>query len=393
MMLPTDHAADIRSASARLTAWCRDKALPLWAGAARTEKGGFYEQLTMDASPDRDCPVRVRVVARLVYAFAHAGYLGWHGKAGAIADAGKEFLLAHGIMHDADGAFAGMAYLMTPDGTVTEARIDLYSQAFLLLAMAWHYRATGDASSIALAEEAMAFLDKQMGSPAGGWIEGLPAGDTPRRQNPHMHLFEAFMALYQATNDAAWLEKADHVYGIFEKKFFDPQEGVLLEFFTDDWTPDPATGDLIEPGHMLEWCWLLSVYGALRDIDLSSPMRRLYDEAMKRGMNAATGLVWDEMKLSGEVTKPTHRSWSLTEFLKASIALARQGDADAASRVAPLTDKLMETYLATPVEGGWFDQYDAAGAVISDTMPTSTFYHIVCAVAELDALAADLPAG
>ena len=45
-------------------------------------------------------------------------------------------------------------------------------------------------------------MDGALGADNGGYYEGHPLGDPRnalRRQNPHMHLFESFMALYDAT--------------------------------------------------------------------------------------------------------------------------------------------------------------------------------------------------
>jgi mannose/cellobiose epimerase-like protein (N-acyl-D-glucosamine 2-epimerase family) len=36
-------------------------------------------------------------------------------------------------------------------------------------------------------------------------------------------------------------------------------------------------------------------------------------------------------------------------------------------------------YLDTPVAGGWYDRRAADGALLSDNMPASTFYHIFVA--------------
>ena len=64
-------------ASADFTAWCK-VALRFWAENACDPRGGVYEQLFMDGSPDADHLRRVRVQARYVYVYAHAAHLGWY---------------------------------------------------------------------------------------------------------------------------------------------------------------------------------------------------------------------------------------------------------------------------------------------------------------------------
>ena len=41
-------------------------------------------------------------------------------------------------------------------------------------------------------------------------------------------------------------------------------------------------------------------------------------------------------------------------------------------------------YLKHPVTGGWYDQFDENGTSLVDWIPVSTFYHVLCAVAEAE---------
>ena len=87
----------------------------------------------------------------------------------------------------------GCALLLKADGSVLDSTRDLYTQAFYLLALAWRFRLSSDAKWLEAADRQIAFLDTEMASPEGGYIESIP-DRLPRRQNPHMHLFEAFLA-------------------------------------------------------------------------------------------------------------------------------------------------------------------------------------------------------
>ena len=46
--------------------------------------------------------------------------------------------------------------------------------------------------------------------------------------------------------------------------------------------------------------------------------------------------------------------------------------------------RLDQHYLTHPVKGGWYDQFDRDGHSLVDTIPASSFYHILCAIAEAD---------
>jgi mannose-6-phosphate isomerase len=46
--------------------------------------------------------------------------------------------------------------------------------------------------------------------------------------------------------------------------------------------------------------------------------------------------------------------------------------------------RLDRHYLQHPAAGGWYDQFDGEGRSLVDTIPASTFYHVLCAIAEAD---------
>src|SRR2546430_13023820 len=46
----------------------------------------------------------------------------------------------------------------------------------------------------------------------------------PRRQNPHMHLLEALLALHVATGEKNWLRRAGALVDLFKRRFADRSE-------------------------------------------------------------------------------------------------------------------------------------------------------------------------
>ena len=129
---------------------------------------------------------------------------------------------------------------------------DTYAQAFVLLSGAWRYKAFNDEAALKIAEDTLAFLNTHLKAENGGWYEGLPKpASSQRRQNPHMHLFEAFLALNELTGQAKYLEMAGAMFELFENHFFDADKKALLEFFNPDWSPENDDGGPTEPGHMI----------------------------------------------------------------------------------------------------------------------------------------------
>ena len=96
----------------------------------------------------------------------------------------------------------------------------------------------------------------------------------PRRQNPHMHLLEALLAL-------GWRAEADALVRLFHERFYDEKSGSLAELFDERWQPlATPEGRIVEPGHNFEWVWLLHGRSAAPG---------LFDFAYRHGVDADGG--------------------------------------------------------------------------------------------------------
>jgi len=371
---------DFLTQARRLETWCKKAALPFWAKAARDPSGGFYEQLFLDGSPDKGHTRRVRVQARTAYVYAHAAKLGWYNGAKDASDHAWHYLTQQGFQGGDSHHKGGCAHLLNSDGSLLDGTRDSYAQAFVLLAGAWRYCAFEDKAALNTANETIDFLNKYVASNNGGWLEGLPAS-LPRRQNPHMHLFEAFLALHKHTGLQNYLAHAESIFDLFKSHFFDTMTGDIIEFFNQDWSRAENNGGPVEPGHMMEWCWLLRSYEKQSGTNMSVYADKLFSRAIDTGLNTDLGLLCDTFQ--NGAPSETLRSWPQTEYLKACIAQARAGREDMEAQAAQLIERIFDTYLNADIQGGWHDQFSDTGRVISTVMPTSTFYHWFCAAAEV----------
>ncbi|NNE57300.1 MAG: mannose-6-phosphate isomerase [Hellea sp.] len=352
----------------RLERWMREAALPFWAGQARDLDGGWYEHLLLDKSPDPDAIRRLRVQARQVYVYALADRLGWWAPAREVAETTFDFMRIKGYR---EGGKPGFVHLLNPDCTVRDPRRDLYDHAFYLLACA-NVGQMGD--EIAL--DVLAFIDGKLTSPHGGWLEGIPHS-LPRRANPHMHIFEASLASYELSGDQTWLDRAATIYELFKKHIFDPKHHIIREFFTEDWQyAAPPKGDMVEPGHGVEWVWLLGQYQRLSGVDTSIYAEKLYDRAILGGHYFLN----DEEDVHGNIRRESRRLWVQTEVVKAHLAQAERGVTGSADMAAATIEGLFQYYLNE--DGSWNDQINACGGHMAKTIPVSTFYHVACMAAE-----------
>lgn len=370
----------LRAAASRLESWIKNDALPLWLERGIEPKtNANYERLTPAGVPDLESSTRVRVQARQAFFFAAAYHRGWCEQGKPVA---KNLLtFVHNVAaHPTAGG--GYTHLLDNNFVVVDTKQDLYDHAFFLLANAWCYRAFNEQSYLDEADKLIAHLDAHFGSSVGGWIEGDYAYAC-RRQNPHMHLFEAFLALYDATGNAKYLARVGELFALFQSHFFDETHGVLFEFFDDSWARLPnAKGDTVEPGHMMEWVWLLDWYHRRTGRPVAHYTKALYARGLEIGMDKS-GLLFDAVSYTGDVIDRNKRCWGITELIKASLVQIREGNPNAEAIAVKGVDDLFTYYLCASTPGSYVDQRGANDEVVVDVAPASTLYHLIVAAMEL----------
>ncbi|MEM9617801.1 MAG: AGE family epimerase/isomerase [Pseudomonadota bacterium] len=370
---------DIVKSCTRLHEWFVSHALPLWSERGYDHvRGGFYEALDFSGAPLTGRPRRVRVQARQIYTFTQSALQGWCSDGEPLAAKAFDFYIDKACP---DNGARGCVHQLADNGDIIDDRRDLYDQAFLLLACAARLQ-TGDDRARTLADRTIDFLNAELSSPNGGWLES-DAGELPRRQNPHMHLFEAFIALFETTGDKTYLSYADGIHTLFRTRFYDATRSVLIEYFNADLTQTTQPkGKLIEPGHMMEWVWLLDRYEDCGGKIDHHQVDELFHRAILLGANDK-GFLLDQMSLDRHAPSAAmRRLWPQTEYVKAALVMTQRSAKTAETKGAQMIDRLFETYLNQPVAGLWCDRYCKTGDAAAQDVPASILYHLYEAAAQ-----------
>jgi mannose/cellobiose epimerase-like protein (N-acyl-D-glucosamine 2-epimerase family) len=371
---------ELRKALPPFSAWVKDTALPFWATAGvDMARGGFHERLDLEGRPVLGVPKRLMVQGRQLYVYCHAALLGWFPEGRQLADRCVAYMLDE--FYRADGK-PGWVYSLEPDGGIGNPMRDAYAHAFVLFGLSWYHRLTGDTQIVPVIDATVAYLDDAFAAPGGGYLDAVPPPDAVRRQNPHMHLFEAFIALAEALRGEHYLAHATKMFDLFASRFFQPSSGALCEYMDDALAPLPgAKGRICEPGHHYEWIWLLRRYQHLSKRDVAPYCAALYRHADQYGWDK-DGFIVDGLDFSGNVIAHARRSWPHSEGAKANIVEGETGRPGCDQNAARCLARLMNTFLARPIPGGWIDHVSAAGAPMIDFMPASTLYHVFGALTE-----------
>ncbi|WP_128905936.1 AGE family epimerase/isomerase [Halorubrum amylolyticum] len=327
---------------------------------------------------------------------------------GALAD-GPDWCLAaaeHGLRflreaHRADGG--GYRLVVDADGEPVDRTRSAYGHAFVLLAYARAVDAGIDGAERGL-DATRALIDDRFRDDRGllrsdcdaDWTEREPY----RGQNANMHACEAFLAAYEATGDAAYLDRARHVAGAITVELAAETDGLLWEHYTADWEHDFAYNadeprhrfrpPGYQPGHHAEWAKLLALldrYEGEEDNGTTSGddpaattdwyvrARELFDAAVDRGW-AENGFVYTHAADGSPIVSDRY-GWALAEAIGASAALAERaaahGDADEADRFRDWHRRfLVRTDLFRGPAGVWYEKRlpaDADGDRVAQDPP------------------------
>lgn len=370
---------------ARLRHWACTHALPLWADVGFDARAALFEErLTLAGRPIDGLPHRLMVQARQIVCYALAYDRGWFPDGAELA--ARAFHAMRTTYRQPDEP--GLVHAVSRSGAVADATRDTYAHAFVLLAAAWHRRVTGEPDGLALADAILAFLDRFAAAPAGGYRPAAGEAGAVLGQNPHMHLFEACLALYEASGAERYLARARALFALFSTRLYDPRSGSLAEHFDARWQPlADIRGRIREPGHHYEWIWLLRRFALASGEPVEAPVEGLHRHATLHGGNAL-GLILDEVLDDGTPHRTTLRAWPVAEALKASVEEARHARPGMAAAIGRWLDLLHAHILDPGVPGGWMDRMGPDGAPGLAFMPASTFYHLLCATAVLSDLEA-----
>lgn len=373
-----------------LKRWLVEAAYPLWwTAGANFAQGGFEETVNLDGTPTHAAR-RARLNPRQIYSYSRARKLGWNGPADTAVKHGLDFFLAHYLRDD-----QLFRTRVAPDGASLDDSIVLYDQAFALLGLAAAYDVSHDERLRDIARGLHDQLRARLAHPLGGFNESVPPIE-PLLANSHMHLLECALEWSDLDADPRWPALAQECVNLLFERFLDASSGFVLEFFDSQWHVVPGIpGRIAEPGHQFEWAWLLLRWGRQNSDDRAIfTGLRLVALGEKAGVDAKRGVAINSLLTDGTIHDNRARLWPQTERIKAACLAAEiTREPHYWDTAADAAEGLMK-YLLTPTPGLWYDIMTPEGALLDQPAPASSFYHIVCATAELErCLVADTSQG
>lgn len=316
-------------------------------------QGGFDRSWKAVPNASNDLTVHSRIVYALIAGYEATGDKRYEQA----ARHGADFLLKH--FRDPD--YGGFYQRVDADGKVLSDGKNSYGQAFAVLALSHMGRVTGDEGYKKAALTAWRDVRNNLRDQDGGFRMGAARNFAPgdsglKSQNHVMHLFEALLALIDATGDASALQDAREVgdFVLYKLMVGLPSGSAYIpEWYDEHWKPLQSRdkGGFIDIGHQFEWIHLLRTAEQRGLPPLYADVsERLLKYAVASGYDESNGGIYSRIYPDGEVDRNKYW-WPQAEAMRAFLAVGERPDM--ARRYRQTLD-LVDSEILDRANGGWF---------------------------------------
>ncbi len=277
-----------------------------------------------------------------------------------------------------DDAHGGWFTGVDEAGVEREPPKSAYTHAFVLLAGATAASA-GVSGGRELLDRAAAvvlerFWDDEAGLAHEDWDRAWEVPEPYRGANSNMHLVEAFLAVFDATGERVWLERALRMARFFVHEVAAARDWRLPEHFDADWRvlADYNTDDRAHPfrpygvtvGHVLEWARLLvHLEAALPEAPawLLADAEAMFAAAVERGwsVDGSAGFVYT-LDYDDTPVVRARMHWVVAEAVSAAAVLGRRTGDDRYERWYRTWWDHAAAYFVDAVRGSWHHELDPA---------------------------------
>ncbi|MGN6508196.1 MAG: AGE family epimerase/isomerase [Chitinophaga sp.] len=325
------------------------------------QSGGFYGRLAHDNTPDRFALKGAVLNARILWTFSAAyaalrepAYLETARRA---YDYINEYLV--------DREFGGVLWCVDYSGQPVETQKQVYDISFTVYAFAEYYRASGleEAKEKAIG---LYSLIQLYGYDCiyGGYEEAFTRDwkpplqpeiktDVKKSMNTHLHILEAYAALYSIWPDAGLKGHLRDLLLVFHDKIADRETGHLHLYFDEQWNPQ---GHSISYGHDIEASWLLQQAAEiLGDESLVEKFKALslrMADAAAEGLDADGGL-WQEFDGEGKKFSTEKKWWPQAEAIVGFVNAYQNSHDEKYLRLAENTWEFIRSHILDQEHGEW----------------------------------------
>ena len=260
--------------------------------------GGFIGEVTVDNVRRPEADKGIILNTRILWFFSEAALFTGNDKYKGMADRAYEYLLAQFW----DAEHGGFFWALDAKGACVNNRKQVYAQAFAIYGLSAYYKLTHQTEVLDQAKAVFELIETRAHDDvSGGYLEAFAHDwgalddmrlsdkdmNSPKSMNTHLHILEAYTALYVAQPTEKVAKAMRRCLGYFDERIINKDNCHLRMFQAMDWTD---LSDTISYGHDIEASWLIwEAVEALHDASLESQYQPLILDMAKTILAQAIG--------------------------------------------------------------------------------------------------------
>jgi len=297
--------------------------LPYWVKYGVEKDGeGFYGAVDLDGKPVPTANKSCVLNARILWTFSEASIKFNNPEYIMMAERAFAFLKKYFADKESGGYFMELK----PDNSIASDIKHTYAQAFVIYALCKYYEFRPDEEVLAVIQNFFFLLEKHtkdIGNP--GYLEAftrewrlynenrMADNNEPKSMNTHLHIMEAYAALYKVWKDDAVKSRLTELLNLFIDKII-REDGHLGIFFDEKFNEAESSKGICSFGHDIEASWLLmEAAEILGDKDILFKMKLLCVKMVKvverEGLDKDGGLFLESARFGSHIR--TNKHWWL----------------------------------------------------------------------------------
>jgi len=348
--------------------------LTWWQDYAVEKDGeGFHGAADLEGRPVPEANKSCVLNARILWTYAAASKLPGNDTYRKMASRAFKVISEKFTDHE----FGGFFMELTPDYKISSDIKHTYAQAFVLYALSKYYELEPSHDLMETIQTNFQLLEsKTRDSEHPGYIEAftrdwkpiqenrMADNNEPRSMNTHLHVLEAYAALYSVWRDKYVRKQLTGLLNIFIQKII-RDSGHLGIFFDEDFNETETSKGICSFGHDIEGSWLLlEAAEILGDEEIILAMKKISvkmaDAVEREGVDKDGGLFLESVRFGSHLR--TNKHWwlqaeNLVGFMNAFELTGEQRYWE----TVKLSWDFIYRYVIDHQRGEWYTKVDRLG--------------------------------
>jgi len=348
--------------------------LKYWQTYAPDEKnGGFHGAVNLENKlvygAVRSCVLNARILwtfSAAAIAFPDKDY-GW------MAERAYNVLMHYFKDHEYNGFYMDITADNKPSDTVKHT----YVQAFVLYALSKYYEYSPNEKLLEELGTFFIFLDGQTKDPCAlGYLEGFSRDwkpilqnrmadeNDPKSMNTHLHLLEAYAAVYRVWPNEMVRMRLTQILSIFQHQII-REDGHLGIFFDLDFVETDMSRAICSFGHDIEASWLIKeaidILNVPDKFDGLKPfLRKMADSVFREGLDQDGGLFLESTRFGSHLRTNKHW-WLQAELLVGEMNAFEESEDWKYWELLKKSWKFIDQHVIDHTGGEWFTKVNRSG--------------------------------